>query len=551
MSPRLYRRGAPIAHGIRLRLPAQSSAAGRPVHTLPALPILAILALVAPLTLALLAGCGGSKRDPGTVTMLIESSPTSLDPRIGVDAQSEHIDSLIFDSLVHRDRNFNLSPWLATSWQTPDPLTYIFHLRHGVYFQNGKPLTAEDVKWTLDTMRNGTLLTAKGSALASIQAVSVPNPYTVVVHLKYPDAELLWNLSEGALGIVPTGSGRDFGFHPVGTGPFRFVSQEQDRDVVLVRNNHYWHTPLPSIGHIHFDVVPDAITRALELEKGSADVCINCLTADMVEALSKRRNLVVDSVPGTSISYIAFNTQDPILRHVQVRRAIAYAINRPLIIHSLWRDHARIANSLLPINHWAWTGNVENYPYDPAKSRELLDQAGLKPGPGGIRFTLTMKTSTNETSRLLGLILQQELRQVGIGLEVRSFEFATFYSDVTRGAFQMYTLHWVGGNEDPDIFRYAFSTAMFPPHGANRGRYSNPELDRLIAQAGASSDEALRRKDYIRVQQILASNLPSINLWYLDTILVHTRRLTNIQLSGSDNFEFLTTAKLMPDSPAS
>lgn len=502
------------------------------------------LTLIAPAALVTLSGCGDSKPDPGTVTMLIESSPTSLDPRIGIDAQSEHIDSLIFDPLVHRDKNFNLRPWLAASWQTPNPLTYIFHLRHGVHFQNGKPLTSEDVKWTLDTMRNGSLLTAKGSALASIESVAATDPDTVVVHLKYPDAELLWNLSEGALGIVPAGSGRDFGFHPIGTGPFRFVSQQQDRDVVLARNDHYWHKPLPSIERIDFAVVPDAITRALELEKGAADACINCLTADMVEALAKRRNLVVDSVPGTSIAYISFNTQDPILRHVSVRRAIAYAINRPLIIRALWRGHARIANSLLPVNHWAWTGDVDHYPYDPAKSRELLNRAGYKPGPGGVRFTLTFKTSTNETSRLLGLILQQELRQVGIRLNVRSFEFATFYSDVTHGAFQMYTLHWVGGNEDPDIFRYAYTTAMFPPHGANRGRYSNPELDQLIAQAGASSDENLRRKDYVKVQQILASDLPSINLWYLDTILVHSRRLSGIHLSGSDNFEFLTTAKI-------
>ena len=475
--------------------------------------------------------------------MLIESSPTSLDPRIGVDAQSEHIYSLIFDSLVRKDPHFNLQPWIATSWETPDPLTYRFHLRTGVHFQNGQPLTSADVKYTLDSMRNGTVITAKAGALAHIDHVDAPDPATLVIHLKQPDAALLWNLSDGALGIVPAGSGRDFAFHPIGSGPFRFVSQMQDDEVILERSDRSWQPP-PAIARVRFAVVPDAITRALELEKGSADVCINCLTADMVYALSKRPDLVIQSAPGTVMNYISFNTQDSILRDLHVRQAIAYAMNRPLIIQSLWRGHARLAESLLPPEHWAWTGDVQQYPYDPAKANALLDQGGWKPGKDGIRFHLAMKTSTDETSRLLAMILQQQLRQVGIDLEVRSFEFATFFADISKGAFQMYTLRWLGGNEDPDIFHYAYDSRMFPPHGANRGRYSNPLLDTLIREGGMSGDQAQRREDYVKVQQILAAELPSINLWYLDAVLVHTKRLSDVQLSSSGNFDFLRTARL-------
>jgi peptide/nickel transport system substrate-binding protein len=492
-----------------------------------------------------LAGCGGARPSPQTVTMVIESSPTSLDPRIGVDGQSERIASLIFDSLVRKDTHFNLQPWLATSWDTPDPLTYRFHLRTDVHFQNGQPLTASDVKYTLDSMRNGTVITAKAGAMARIDHVDAPDAATVVVHLKQPDAALLWNLSDGALGIVPVGSGRDFAFHPVGSGPFRFVRQMQDEEVVLERNDNSWQPP-PAIARIRFAVVPDAITRALELEKGSADVCINCLTADMVYALRQRANLQVESGPGTNLNYISFNTEDRVLRDVRVRQAIAYAMNRRLIIRSLWRDHARLAESLLPPEHWAWTGAVEQYPYDPVKANALLDTAGWKRAKDGIRFRLAMKTSTDETSRLLAMILQQQLRDIGIDLEVRSFEFATFYADVSKGAFQIYTLRWLGGNEDPDIFRYAYDSRMFPPHGANRGRYSNPALDALIREAGMSGDQAQRRTDYVKVQQILAAQLPSINLWYLDAVLVHTKRLANIQISSSGNFDFLRTATVTP-----
>jgi peptide/nickel transport system substrate-binding protein len=488
-----------------------------------------------------LTGCGATHPSPQTVTMLIESSPTSLDPRIGVDAQSEHITSLIFDSLVHKNAHFNLDPWLATSWETPDPLTYRFHLRTDVHFHNGKPLTATDVKYTLDSMRNGTVITAKAGALARIDHVDAPDAATVVIHLKQPDAALLWNLSDGAIGIVPAGSGPDFAFHPIGSGPFRFVSQMQDDEVIIERNDHSWQ-PRPAIAHIRFAVVPDAITRALELEKGSADVCINCLTADMVSALVKRPNLEVESGPGTNLNYISFNTQDSLLRDIRVRRAIAYAMNRPLIISSLWRNRAQLAESLLPPEHWAWTGDVQQYPYDPAKANALLDAGGWKRGNDGVRFHLTMKTSTDETSRLLAMILQQQLRDIGIALEVRSFEFATFYADISKGAFQMYTLRWLGGNEDPDIFGYAFDSHRFPPRGANRGRYVNAALDELIKEGATSSDQALRRADYVKVQQILAAELPSINLWYLDAVLVHTRRLQNIHISSSGNFDFLRTA---------
>ena len=497
--------------------------------------------MLAAVALLWLAGCATTHPSPQTVTMVIENSPTSLDPRIGVDGFSEHIGSLIFDSLVHKNAHFNLDPWLATSWETPDPLTYRFHLRTDVHFHNGKPLTSADVKYTLDSMRNGTVITAKAGALARIDHVDAPDAATVVIHLKQPDAALLWNLSDGALGIVPAGSGRDFAFHPIGSGPFRFVSQLQDDEVILERNDNYWQAR-PAIARIRFAVVPDAITRALELEKGSADVCINCLTADMISALVKRPNLQVESGPGTNLNYISFNTQDSVLRDLRVRQAIAYAMNRPLIISSLWRNRAQLAESLLPPEHWAWTGDVQQYPYDPAKANALLDAGGWKRGSDGIRFHLTMKTSTDETSRLLAMILQQQLRDVGIALEVRSFEFATFYSDISKGAFQMYTLRWLGGNEDPDIFRYAYDSHMFPPHGANRGRYVNAVLDGLIKEAGMSSDQALRRTDYVKVQQILAAELPSINLWYLDAVLVHTRRLQNIHISSSGTFDFLRTA---------
>ena len=157
--------------------------------------------------------------------------------------------------------------------------------------------------------------------------------------------------------------------------------------------------------------------------------------------------------------------------------AIAYAINVQPIIHYLLRDEARPAYSVLPPQHWAYDADVAKYPHDPARARQILDDAGY-PATNGIRFHITMKTSTDESTRLLAAVLQQQLREVGIALDIRSFEFATFFADITKGAYQFHSLRWVGGNLDPDIFEHIFGSNSFAPKRANRTFYSNPARGR-------------------------------------------------------------------------
>lgn len=485
------------------------------------------------------------KPAPDTAVMIIESSPTNLDPRVGTDAQSERIDELIFDALVRRDEHFNLKPWVAESWEIPDPLTYIFHLRHDVKFHDGHPLTSADVKWTFDSLITGKIRSAKTTTYRDVDHIETPDAYTVIFKLKQPFATLLWNLSDGAIGIVPYGATESLNQNPVGSGPYKFVKMVADRYVWVQRNDDYWGAK-PKIPNIEFLVVPDPTTRALELRKGSADAAINALTADTVVTLQKDPNLVVQEAPGTIYAYIGLNLRDPILKDVRVRQALAYAIDRQPLIHYLWRDMARPANSILPPQSWAYNGNVQQYPHDPAKARQLLDNAGYKPGAGGVRFHLTMKTSTEESTRLLAAVLQQQLRDVGIALDIRSFEFATFYADVVKGAYQIYSLRWIGGNEDPDIFENVFDSASFAPKRANRSFYSNPRVDQLILDGRSSVDQEQRRKAYFEIQEIVARDLPYINLWYLDNVLVHSKRLRHVEMSPSGNYDFLTTAELAP-----
>lgn len=484
-----------------------------------------------------------SPPEPNTLVMIIESSPTNLDPRVGLDAQSERIDGLLFDDLLTRDEHLNVEPQLAESWEIPDPLTYVFHLHQGVKFHDGRPLTARDVKWTFDSLLQGKVLSTKAAAYRFVDYIDTPDDYTVVFHLKQPFATLLWNLSDGAMGIVPYGCGDEMTSHPVGSGPFRFISAEQDKDVVIERNDDYWGEK-PQLKRVRFAVVPDTTTRALELRKGSADVVINALTGDLVIALEHEPNLEVLRGPGTVLSYLAFNLRDPVLRDRRVRQAVAYAIDRRPFIHYLQRDFARPAYSILPPESWAYDGDVPHYDHDPEKARQLLNQAGY-PAVNGVRFHLTMKTSTEESTRLLAAVLQQQLREVGIALDIRTFEFATFFSDVTRGSYQLHSLRWVGGNEDPDIFEYVFHSAKFAPHGANRTYYSNPRADALIDQARSELDQEKRKVLYAELQQILAEDLPYIDLWYQDNVLVHTRRVQNLSLNPAGNYDFLKTAKLV------
>ena len=440
--------------------------------------------------------------------MIIESSPNNLDLRVGTDAQSERVGGQIFDALVKKDEHYELQPWLATSWEQPDALTWVFHLRDGVRFHDGRPLEAADVVYTIESLINGSLVTAKAGSFAAVDRAEARDRLTVVVRMKRPDSGLLFNMSDGLFGVVPRGSGKDFGLHPVGSGPFKFVSAVQDKEVIVERNHDYWADKVEAmpavaagaqrIERIRFTVVPDTITSALELKKGSADLASNVVTLDMVHTLEAEPNLKVESGGGSPVVYITFNVTDPLLKDRKVRQAVACAIDRQAIVDAIWRGQARLANSLLPIGHWAAATNEElaQYPHDVARAQRLLDEAGFPARKDGVRMRLTIKTSTDETTRLMAAVLQQQLRAAGIQLEIRSAEFGTFYADVTKGAFQIYALRWIGMNEDQNIFSYAYGQKL-PPKGETAG-----DTNRGWMRAEAPSpDRAVRKKDYVAVQQ--------------------------------------------------
>jgi peptide/nickel transport system substrate-binding protein len=479
--------------------------------------------------------------------------PANLDPRIGTDARSAQLDSLLFSGLLERDSTMNVRGDLADHWETLDPTTYVFHLRSGVKFSDGRALTSADVKFTLQSIMSGipgpagVTQSPKRGAFRVVKSIETPDPQTIIFHLSEPNAAFAWSLVRSAVGIVPAGSGADFAQHPVGSGPFRFVSSLQDEEVVFERNADYFRGA-SQVERVRFRVVPEAVVRALELRKGTADIELNSFTPDMVPVLAKQPDLEVKEEPGTLFSYISFNCEDPLLARREVRQAITYATDRATLARTLMRDQAHVAAGPLPPNNWAYEPNVPQYAFDPAKAEALLDQAGF-PRRGdphtGPRFTITMKSSTDALARLLGEVLQDEWKRIGVQLELRPLEFATFFTDITKGNFQLYTLRWVGANNDPDFFEFAFGSHKIPPAGANRGRYRNQQLDALVDRARVEPDRDKRRALYSQVQQIISTDLPYLPLWFQDNISVHRRRIGNIVLGPGGDYDFIagSTAK--------
>jgi peptide/nickel transport system substrate-binding protein len=486
-------------------------------------------------------GCGGTKRAPGDVVFVIESNPANLDPRFATDGTTQRIDRLIFSGLVTRDAQMNLHGDLAESWEMPDPLTYVFKLKPGVEFHDGRALTSKDVKATIDFMIDPTNKSPKRGAFNMIASIETPDEATVVFHLKEPYSSFLWNMEKSAVGIVPAGAGTEFSKKPVGTGPFRFVSQAQDDSVVLERNSsaQKGDNSLPSAAErVTFRVVPDAIVRALELRKGSADVEMSSLSPDMVPVLAKRQELIVTEEPGTNFAYLGVNFRDPILARKEVRQALAYATDRESLVSYLLHGQARLASGILPPNHWAYEGEVKRYGYDPSEAEKLLDAAGFPRGADGVRMRLSLKISTQEQARLVGAALQDQWKKVGVALEVRPLELATLFSDLAKGNFQLSYSIWVGANNDPDIFSLVFSSDRTPPNGANRGHYKNARVDELVLEIRREIDEAKRKELCSEMQKILAEELPYVPMWYVDQVSVHAKDL-KVELTPTGDFDFL------------
>lgn len=496
---------------------------------------LAVLALV------LLAGCTSARRDRGGwITVGLINGPTNLDPGVGLDETSQRIDQLVFSSLLTISPDLRIVPDLATRFEATDPMTYVAAIPAGVRFHDGREMTAEDVAFTFRRFLDPAFVSGKKGAFSDLARVDVLDRYTVAFRMRRPSTAFPSSLTN--LGVVPVGTGASAARAPIGSGPYRLTEFAPDDHVTLQAFDGYYGPRAKNAGLI-LKVIPDDTMRGLELRKGDVDLVVNDLPPDLVHGLAALPRLSVVSAPGTDYAYMALNLRDPMLADARVRQAIGYAIDREAIVTYLRRGLARETSGIIPDMSWAHSDDLFQFTYDPAKAKALLDAAGY-PDPDGDgprpRLTLTFKTSTAEQYRLQAAVLQEQLRRVGIALDVRSYELATLFADIARGNFQMYTLVFsAGAAADPDILRRIFHSSQTPPKGFNRGHYANPEVDRLLDLATAATTLDERRRYYIDAQRLIASDAPVISLYARSNYVVAQADLTGISLSPLGDFAFL------------
>jgi len=318
------------------------------------------------------------------------------------------------------------------------------------------------------------------------------------------------------------------------------VSLVPGRQVLLERNEHY-HGGAPPMRRILVKTVRDSNARLLVLVGGSADLTQNTVRADLVDDVRKRR-LKVLSAPSAVLTYLMFQNEDPLLRDARVRRAIAHAVDREKIIRAKMGNHAVMATGLLAPAHWAYEPGVDRYPYDPARARALLDEAG-HPDPDGAgprpRFTVSYKCSTDPFRIAVARVIAQELAEVGIAVELRSYEFATFFSDIKKGNFQLAQMQ-TSEIIEPDMHYLYFHSSRIPsatePDLHNRWRYRSPEMDRLVEAGRTELDREKRKVIYSQAQRLFARDLPIVPLWHEDNLA-----LVNVDLEG---FEVSANARL-------
>lgn len=440
-----------------------------------------------------------------TLVIAIEQPPRGFDPRFSTgNATSARIMQLTYDTLVVKNEKFEFVPSLAERFEvSPDIQTFTFHLRQGVRFHDGKPLTSADVKYTFDSIIALAAKSPASSVVARITAIETPDPQTVICHASEPFFTFIGNLP--AIGIIPQPPAAephrydDQSSAPVGSGPYKFISYNEGDVIRLEANPTYWGGE-PAIRRVRVKVVTDNSTRQAELMSGAVDLALNAqFDPETVRALQRRADIQVVIGNGANIGYLGTNTTATShLRNVKVRQAVAFAIDRDLITHRLLRDQARKANGLLPPEHWAYSADITVYDQDRQRARELLDEAGF-PDPDGdgpqARLRLSILTSTNQLSRNIAAILQDQLRQVGIDLELLSLEDATLNDRLAKAQFDLFYRIGLGFNQSTDAFQFVYHS-----------RYQNPTFNDAIARLRATGDPAQMRPLFDTLAAALAQH---------------------------------------------
>ena len=456
------------------------------------------------------------------IVFAISQAPLNLDPRYASDAASERLNRLLYQSLVDFDIHTKPQPSLAT-WQQLSPLSYRFTLnekRRPFYYPPGagrkakaRKLTAYDVKATYDSITAFTD-SPHSAEFSNLKNIVVFDERTVLFHLILPDRHFPAKLVLGILPAELVKIKHDFAHNPIGSGP-----------LVLLDSHNKWRLQRLDDGQrISLIEVKDPTVRMLKLVHKEVDLIQGDLPPESVRYLQAKPGLSVKTAVGVNFSYLGLNMQDPQLKKLKVRQALAHAIDRQAIIDKVMLRHSRLGGAILPPEHYAQRQTLDAYAYDPPLARRLLQEAGVR-----LPLKLVYKTSTDAQRLRLATIMQAQMRVAGIDLEIRSLDWATFFAEIKQGNFQLYGLTWVGV-KTPEIYGQAFASDSLPPKGFNRGRYQDAELDKLLSTA-----------DWRAVTQRIHQQLPYIPLWYEGQFAAMQKGIQNYSPKADGNWDDLAT----------
>jgi peptide/nickel transport system substrate-binding protein len=468
---------------------------------------------------------GASGRDAmaagKTLVVGLVAEPTSMDPGQLTDINSMRVLSSVYDTLVRfKEGSFTQEPGLATAWKmSPDGLTYTFTLRRGVKFHDGTPFDAAAVKFTYDRLLDPKHPFAETGPFpfasfyyGAVKEVAVVDPYTVRFTVKEPFSPLLNNLTLNTGRIVSPAAvkkwGKEFASHPVGTGPFKFVSWDKNVRIVLDANPAYW-AGAPKLDRLVFRPLVEEQTRVTELMSGGVDFIVD-VPPDNVDQVKKDARLAFYEQPGPHIWWVTLNTQKKPFNDVRVRRAVNYAVNRDAISNDLLKRTATSAIGPIPPSiTWAFTDQVTKYPYDPERAKKLLTEAGYPNGFSAV-FWIPESGSGMQSPKTMAQAIQADLAAVGVTASIQTFEWGAYLNKYGKGFGQDADMGAMSFMLDPGDPAPMLSLVIDGKGGFRGGAYANPDVDRLLAEATRITDLKKRGDLYRQVQKLVVDDAPWI-----------------------------------------
>lgn len=484
--------------------------------------------------------------DKTNVTIAWETAPRTIDPRYAIDANSQYLSELLHCSLIGFNQTGTIIGDLAESWEWKTATILEVKLNQKAIFADGNKVTSDDVKKTYDFFKKTDLprATPLAGTFKNIKEIKIIDKHQLSFELLESDSTFISNLMVGILPPAQNVNSMVSDSDKVlGCGPF-ILEQNSVSGMILKKNPKYSLKRAAKIENVIIKFVKEESTRFAKLRKGELDIVQNSLSRDKVKKIAiNEKNLKIVKKPGLRTTYLGFNVEDQILKNVEIRRAIAMAINRDLIIKYILNDLAIPAITMLTPSDPFTNPNLNPYQYNVEEANQLLEKAGF-PKKGEFRFELSYKTTQDTTRIGIAKAIAADLKKIGIKVKVQPLEWGRFKSDVDKGHVQLWSLSWIGF-KDPDIYRYAFATESFAPNGGNRGKYSNIKLDHLMDEGRLTNDFEKRKQIYYQIQEIINSELPYVFLWHEENFAVMKKNIEGFEIYADGRYtSLINTTKL-------